>query len=50
MQLNPAGFVKGDRKFIYNPMDRMVYVYSLSNDPFELVRIEPDQQEAQEIA
>ncbi len=50
MQLNPAGFVKGDRKFIYDPMDKMVYLYRLSNDPFELVRIEPDQQEAQEIA
>ncbi len=50
MQLSSAGFVKGDRKFIYNPMDKMVYVYSLSNDPFELVRIEMAQKQAGEIA
>lgn len=50
MQQGPVGFVKGDRKFIYNPMDKMVSVYSLSNDPFELVRIELDQREALEIA
>jgi arylsulfatase A-like enzyme len=50
MPLSPAGFVRGHRKFIYNPMDKMVYVYSLSNDPFELVRIELAEQEAQVIA
>ena len=50
MQLSSAGFVKADRKFIYNPMDKMVYVYSLSNDPFELVRIELAQQQAQKFA
>jgi arylsulfatase A-like enzyme len=50
MPLNPAGFVKGDRKFIYNPRDKMVSVYNLSTDPFELVRIELAEQEAQKIA
>jgi arylsulfatase A-like enzyme len=50
MQLSSAGFVKAGRKFVYNPMDEMVYVYSLSNDPFELVRIELDDQQAQMIA
>jgi glucan phosphoethanolaminetransferase (alkaline phosphatase superfamily) len=50
MQLSSAGFVKAGRKFVYNPMDEMVYVYSLSNDPFELVRIELDGQQAQMIA
>jgi phosphoglycerol transferase MdoB-like AlkP superfamily enzyme len=50
MQVSPAGFVKADRKFIYNPMDKMVYEYSLSNDPFELVRIELAEQQAQKIA
>ena len=50
MQLSPAGFVKGNRKFIYNPRDKMVSVYGLSTDPFELVRIEMDRQENQKIA
>jgi hypothetical protein len=50
MQLGSTGFVKGDRKFIYNPMDKMVYVYGLNTDPFELVRIELDEQQAQKIA
>jgi len=50
MQQGPAGFVKGDRKFIYNPMDKMVSVYGLNTDPFELVRIELAEQQAQEIA
>ena len=50
MQLSSAGFVKDDRKFIYNPMDKMVYRYNLSNDPFELVRIELAQQQAHKIA
>ncbi len=50
MQLSPAGFVKGDRKYIYNPRDKMVSVYNLNTDPFEVVRIEMDGQEAQEIA
>ncbi len=50
MQQGPAGFVKGNRKFIYNPMDKMVSEYHLSTDPFELVRIELAEQEAQKIA
>src|SRR4030042_3530842 len=50
MQLSSAGFVKAERKFIYNPMDKMVCAYSLSNDPFELVRIEMPQQQARPIA
>jgi phosphoglycerol transferase MdoB-like AlkP superfamily enzyme len=50
MQVSPAGFVEGDRKFIYNPMDKMVYMYGLSTDPFELVRIEMAQKDAQKIA
>ena len=50
MQLSPAGFVEGDRKFIYNPRDKMVSVYGLGTDPFEVVRIELAEQEAQKIA
>jgi glucan phosphoethanolaminetransferase (alkaline phosphatase superfamily) len=50
MQQGPVGFVKGDRKFIYNPMDKMVSVYGLSSDPFEMVRIELPQQQARKIA
>jgi len=50
MQQGPFGFVRGDQKFIYNPMDKMVSVYGLRTDPFELVRIEMDRQEDQKIA
>jgi hypothetical protein len=50
MKEGPAGFVKGNRKFIYNPMNKMVFVYGLSSDPFELVRMEVAEQQAQEIA
>lgn len=49
MQQSPTGFVKGNRKFIYNPMDKMVSVYDLSADPNELVRIEVPEQQAQKI-
>jgi hypothetical protein len=49
MQESPAGFVEGNRKFIYNPMDKRVSVYDLSTDPFELVRIELPQQQVREI-
>ena len=50
MQQSPAGFVKGTRKFIYNPANKVVSVYDLSADPFELVRIELSEQQAQKIA
>jgi len=32
MQQGPAGFVQGDRKFIYNPTDKTVSVYGLSRE------------------
>jgi arylsulfatase A-like enzyme len=50
MQQGPVGFVRGDQKFIYNPMDKMISMYGLRTDPFELVRIEMDRQEDQKIA
>ena len=50
MQEGPAGFVKGDRKFVYNPASKGVYAYDLGADPLELVRIELPAQRAREIA
>ncbi len=50
MQQGPAGFVKGSRKFIYNPVNKVVTVYDLSTDPFEQVRIELSEQQAEKIA
>ena len=50
MQQGPAGFVKGTRKFIYNPANKMVSVYDLSTDPFEFVRIELSERQAQKVA
>ena len=50
MQEGPAGYVKAGRKFIYNPTNKMVSVYDLSSDPYELLRIEPDEQQGRKIA
>ncbi|MHC4087159.1 MAG: LTA synthase family protein [Planctomycetota bacterium] len=50
MQQGPVGFVRGDQKFIYKPMDKKVSVYGLRTDPFELVRIELAEQEDRKIA
>ena len=50
MQQSPAGYVQGNRKFVYNPMDEMVSVYDLAIDPLELVRLELPEQEAGGIA
>lgn len=50
MQEGPAGFVKGNRKFVYNPVNKTVYAYNLRADPGERVRIELPAQRAREIA
>ena len=50
MQEGPAGFVQGNRKVIYNPTDKIVYLYDLKTDPFELIKKEIPEQEAAEIA
>ena len=50
MQEGPAGFVRGDRKFIYNPTNKTAYVYDLGNDPLELAGTELSKQQAQTIA
>jgi len=50
MQEGPAGFIEGDRKFIYNPTNKTTCIYNLSVDPKELKRIELPQQRANKIA
>jgi len=50
MQEGPAGFIKGNRKFIYNPTNKTTCVYDLTADPKELNRIELPQQKADNIA
>lgn len=50
MQEGPAGFVKGNRKFIYNTTNKTACVYDLSADPLELVRMELPEQMAQKLA
>ena len=50
MQEGPAGFIKGNRKFIYNPTNKTTCVYDLIADPKELNRIELPQQKANEMA
>ena len=50
LQESPAGFVMGNRKFLYNPTDKTVSLYDLSTDPHELIRIELTGPQAQRIA
>ena len=50
MQEGPAGFVRGDHKFIYNPTNKTVCVYDLRADPLELSRTELTEAEAQQVA
>lgn len=50
MHEGPAGYVEGNRKFIYNPTNRTSYAYDLAVDPKELNRIELPQQGADKIA
>jgi arylsulfatase A-like enzyme len=50
MQEGPAGFIIGNRKFIYHPTDKTTCVYDLAADPKELNRIELPQQEAEKIS
>lgn len=49
-RLGSAGFVQGSYKFIYNPANKMVCEYDLSNDPLESVRLTLPEQQAQQIA
>ena len=50
MQEGPAGFVRGNRKFVYHPPEKTTCVYNLDADPLELVRMELPEQQAQELA
>lgn len=50
MQEGPAGFIKGNRKFIYNPTDKTTCIYDLAADPNEINRIELPQQQAEKIS
>ena len=50
MQEGPAGFIEGDRKFIYDPMNKTTCIYNLSADPKELERIELPEQQANKLA
>ena len=50
MQEGPAGFVRGERKFVYSPTSKSAYMYDLRTDPRELSRTELSGAEAQEVA
>lgn len=50
MRQGPAGFVKGDYKFVHNPTNKMVSAYDLSRDPLESVGTEPPERDALRIA
>jgi len=48
--VGPAGFVNGNHKFVYNPVNRKVFVYDLGADPNELAGVELDGPQAMGIA
>jgi len=50
MRHSPAGFIKGDRKFIYDDVNKTITAYDLGIDPLESERIELGEQQAMEIA
>ncbi|MHC4694133.1 MAG: LTA synthase family protein, partial [Planctomycetota bacterium] len=50
MWIDPAGFVKGNNKFIYDPMNKEVSVYDLTADPLEIKRIALPEQQVHKIA
>jgi len=50
IQEGPAGFVKGDHKFIYSPANKTVWAYDLSTDPLELARTELREEQARRVA
>lgn len=50
MQEGPAGYIQGDRKYIYDPTYKTTYVYDLDSDKNELVRMEVTEDHAKEIA
>ncbi len=46
----PAGFVNGNKKFVFEPLTKTVSLYSLDSDPFESNRTDLNPQDAQPIA
>ncbi len=50
LEESPLGMVLGERKYIYNPMNREVYTYHLRSDPFERMRIKVEGQVGDQIA
>jgi len=50
MWQGPAGFISGNRKFIYDTTTQMVSVYDLNEDALELVRCEMEDEEAKKVA
>ena len=50
MQEGPAGFIRGNQKFIYNPTNKTACVYDLGADPNEINRIELPEQKANRMA
>ncbi|MEA3225379.1 MAG: LTA synthase family protein [Planctomycetota bacterium] len=50
MQEGPAGYVQGNRKFIYHPTEKTASLYDLDSDPLEVVRVELPRQQETEVA
>lgn len=50
MREGPAGFVQGNRKFVYYPTERTACLYDLGADPLELARIELSEERVEEVS
>jgi len=46
----PSGFVKGGRKFVYDPIEKVVFLYNLVADPKELNPLQLPEKQAERIA
>lgn len=49
MREGPAGFVQGNRKFVYYPTEKTASLYDLQSDPLEKARVELSEQQVREV-
>jgi len=50
MQEGSAGYIQGNRKYIYDPTYKITYVYDLDTDQKEMTRLEVSEVQAKEVA
>jgi arylsulfatase A-like enzyme len=50
MQEGPAGYIQGNRKYVYDPIDKATFAYDLNNDPQEQYKLDITGEQAEKIA